>query len=484
MCDIERTLSLRRSKVQQANGPDVTRVIHRDLNRSYATLVRAEGVYYYDDTGRRYLDGSGGSSSVTNIGHGVKEVADAVYQQITTLAYAPTHAFTTEPIEELARLIIENFAPEGMDRVWFVSGGSEAVESAIKMAIQYHRDRGKPTKHQIISRWSSYHGSTFGAMAVSGNMPRRTKFLPMLPPSEHIPPCFPYRCWASSTCQDSGCDLTCAHHLEHTIRQLGPENVAAFIAEPVVGATLSAQPASPGYFQEIRRICDKYDILFIADEVMTGFGRTGKNFGIDHWNVIPDMIACAKGMGGGYAPLGGVIVKPEIVGEVRRTSGTFLVGHTAAGNPLSCATGIAVLNYVLKHDLVGNAANVGLYFKEQLLGLMEKHLIIGDVRGVGLMLGVELVTDRATKQPFPPEWKVSQMIASAALERGLVTYALMGTVDGIEGDHMLFTPPLTITRAEVDELISIYDQALSVVEAELAATSPEQAGDAVQAAPW
>ena len=420
--------------MQQVSDPDLTKVIHRDLNRTYATLVRAEGVYYYDEQGKRYLDGSGGSSSVTNIGHGVKEVADAVYKQISTLAYAPTHAFSTEPIEQLARLVIERFAPPGMERVWFVSGGSEAVESAIKMALQYHRDRGQPTKHQIISRWSSYHGSTFGAMAVSGNMPRRKKFLPMLPPSEHIPPCFPYRCWTNSTCQTSGCDLSCAHHLEHTIRQLGAENVAAFIAEPVVGATLSAQPASPGYFQEIRRICDKYDVLLIADEVMTGFGRTGKNFGIDHWGVVPDLIACAKGMGGGYTPLGAVIVKPEIVGEVRRTTGTFLVGHTAAGNPLSCATGLAVLNYVLAHDLVRNAATVGPYFKERLLELQERHPIIGVVRGIGLMLGVELVADQDTKRPFPPELKVSQLIAHAALERGLVTYALMGTVDGVEGD--------------------------------------------------
>jgi adenosylmethionine-8-amino-7-oxononanoate aminotransferase len=468
--------------VQQVSDPDRTNVIHRDLNRKYATLVRAEGVYYYDEEGRRYLDGSGGSSSVTNIGHGVKEVADAVYKQISTLAYAPTHAFTTEPIEQLAQLIVEEFAPAGLERVWFVSGGSEAVESALKMAIQYHRDRGKPTKHQIISRWSSYHGSTFGAMAVSGNMPRRRKFLPMVPPSEHIPPCFPYRCWANPACQESGCDLYCARHLEHTIRQLGPENVAAFIAEPVVGATLSAQPATPGYFQEIRRICDEYDVLFIADEVMTGFGRTGANFGIDHWGVVPDMIACAKGMGGGYTPLGAVIVKPEIVGEVRRTTGTFLVGHTAAGNPLSCATGLAVLRYVLDHNLVSNSADVGPYFKEQLQSLMERHPMIGDVRGIGLMLGVELVADRETKRPFPPEWKVGQLIANAALDRGLVTYALMGTVDGMEGDHMLFTPPLTINREQIDELIEIYDQALTEVADALAQSVPEI--DSNRPAPW
>lgn len=468
--------------MQQISDPDSTRVIHRDLNRKYATLVRAEGVYYYDTEGRRYLDGSGGSSSVTNIGHSVKEVADAVYNQISTLAYAPTHVFSTEPIEQLARMIIEEFAPPGMDRVWFVSGGSEAVESAIKIALQYHRDRGMPTKHQVISRWSSYHGSTFGAMAVSGNMPRRKKFLPMLPPSEHIPPSFPYRCWANASCQANGCDLTCAHHLEHTIRQLGPENVAAFIAEPVVGATLSAAPATPGYFQEIRRICDKYDVLFIADEVMTGFGRTGKNFGIDHWNVTPDLIACAKGIGGGYTPLGAVIVRPEIVGEVRRTTGTFLVGHTAAGNPLSAATGVAVLQYVLDHNLVANAADVGPYFKERLQELMEKHPIIGDVRGIGLMLGLEFVADRATKRPFPPEWKVSQLIGAASLDRGLVTYPLMGTVDGVEGDHMLFTPPLTFSRANVDELIEILDAAIGQIEAELNA-SPPGAGT-TSAAQW
>jgi len=264
---------------------------------------------------------------------------------------------------------------------------------------------------------------------------------------------------------------------------MGPENVAAFIAEPVVGATLSAQPATPGYFQEIRQICDKYDVLFIADEVMSGFGRTGANFGIDHWKVVPDLIACAKGMGGGYAPLGAVIVKPEIVGEVRKTTGSFLVGHTAAGNPLSCATGLAVLKYVLEHDLVRNAADVGPYLKERLQGLMETHPIIGDVRGIGLMLGVELVADRDTKQAFPPGWKVSQVVGRASLDRGLVTYPLMGTVDGIEGDHMLFTPPLTITKPQVDELITIYDEALGEVEGLVASGAMSGDGEG-RPAPW
>ena len=443
------------------SNPDTTAVVHRDLNRPFPVLVRAEGVYLYDAEGRRYLDGSGGSSSVTNIGHGVREVIEAAIAQMETLTYAPTHAFTTEPVEALARLIIEEFAPAGMDRVWLVSGGSEAVESALKMALQYHRDRGKPSKTQIVSRWSSYHGSTFGAMAVSGNMPRRRKFLPMLPPSTHINPSFPYRCWASGSCQASGCDLSCAKQLDHTIRQLGPENVAAFIAEPVVGATLGAQPATPGYFEEIREICDRHDVLFIADEVMTGFGRTGKKFGIDHWGVVPDLIACAKGLGGGYTPLGAVIVRPEIVGEVRRTTGTFLVGHTSAGNPLSAAVGLAVLRYTLDQRLTENAADVGPYFLGELERLKTRHEVIGDARGLGLMLGIELVADRATKRPFPPGWKMSARLGEATMARGLVSYPLVGTVDGVEGDHVLYTPPLTITRAQVDELIAILDASLT-----------------------
>jgi len=455
------------------SDPNTTDVVHRDLNRAYPVLVRAEGVYLYDAEGKRYLDGSGGSSSVTNIGHGVREVIDAAVAQMGRLTYAPTHAFTTEPVEALAKLIIEEFAPAGMDRVWFVSGGSEAVESALKIALQYQRDRGKPSKTQVISRWSSYHGSTFGAMAVSGNMPRRRTFLPMLPPSTHIAASFPYRCWASGACQASGCDLSCARQLDHTIKQLGPENVAAFIAEPVVGATLGAQPATPGYFQEIREICDRHDVLLIADEVMTGFGRTGKKFGIDHWGVVPDLIACAKGLGGGYTPLGAVIVRPEIVGVVRETTGTFLVGHTSAGNPLSAAVGLAVLRYTLDQRLTENAAEVGPYLLGELHRLKGRHEMIGDARGLGLMVGIELVADRQTKQAFPPAWRMSQRLGEATLARGLVSYPLVGTVDGVEGDHVLYTPPLTITREQIDELITILDASLTDLAgqaAELAAS--------------
>ncbi len=446
-------------------NPDLTKVIHRDLRRTYPLLVRGEGIYLYDDEGKRYIDGSGGSAAVTSIGHGVAEVAEAIAAQARSLAYAPTHAFTTEAIETCARLIVEEFAPPGFERVWFVSGGSEATENAVKMALQYHRERGNGTKQTVISRWGSYHGSTLGALAWSGNAGRRRPYVGVLPRSEHIPACFPYRCAANSGCPP--CDLSCAGHLERVIRQLGPENVAAFIAEPVVGATLAAVPASARYLRAIREICDRHDVLFIADEVMTGFGRTGRNFAVDHWAVIPDLIACAKGISGGYAPLGAVLAKPEFVGEVRRRGSSFVIGHTSAGNPLSCAAGAAVLRYLRDHDLVRNAAEVGEHFLRRLRALQEGHPMIGDVRGMGLLLGIELVQDRATKAPFLPSLGVAKRVGAATLARGLVSYPGTGTVDGVMGDHLLYAPPLTITCSQVDDLVAILDESLAAVAGEI-----------------
>ncbi len=440
-------------------------LIYRDLHKTYPTVIRGEGVYLYDADGKRYLDGSGGSSAVTAIGHALPEVVEVIARQAATLAYAPTHAFATEAAEDLARLIVQEFAPPGLERVWFVSGGSEAVENAVKIALQYQGDRGKPGKHVVIGRWQSYHGATLATLGYGGNAARRHPYSAALPHAEHIPPCFPYRCWQGGGCPP--CDLSCADYLERTIRQVGPENVAAFIAEPVVGATLGAVAASPGYFQKIREICDRYDVLFIADEVMTGFGRTGKPFAIEHWGVTPDLIACAKGISGGYSPLGAVIVKPEIVGEVRGRGKSFVIGHTAAANPLSCATGAAVLRYVLEHDLTANAAVVGAYLLEELRALQERQPMVGDVRGLGLLLGVEFVQDRATKSPYPPDWGVSRRIGVATLERGLVSYPMTGTVDGALGDHLLYAPPLTLTTAHADELVAALDSSLSAVAVEL-----------------
>jgi len=447
-----------------------TNVIYRDLRRVYPTVVRGEGIYLYDADGKRYIDGAGGSAAVVSIGHGVEEVARAAYDQARTLAYAPTHAFSTDAIEECARLIVEVFAPPGLEKVWFVSGGSEATENAVKMALQYHRERGEGTRHLVVGRWCSFHGATLAALGYGGNAGRRRPYAAMLPPAEHIAPCVPYRCWANSACP--ACDLSCAHQLERVVRQVGAENVAAFIAEPVVGATLGAVPATPGYFQEIRQICDRYGVLFIADEVMTGFGRTGRNFGLDHWGVVPDLIACAKGLGGGYTPLGAVLAKPELVGEVRARSGSFVIGHTSAGNPLSCATGAAVLRYIRDHDLVANAAAAGAHFGERLDDLKQRHPIIGDARGLGLLRGIELVRDRTTKEPFPREWQVAKRLGAETLGRGLVSYPGTGTVDGVLGDHVLYAPPLTIRREQIDDLIAILDASLAAVETELGLAPP------------
>jgi adenosylmethionine-8-amino-7-oxononanoate aminotransferase len=453
--------------------PDLTNVIYRDLHKQYPTVVRGEGIYLFDADGKRYIDGSGGSAAVTSIGHGVEEVVEAMTKQARTLAYGPTHAFSTEAIEDCARVIVEDFAPEGLDRVWFVSGGSEATENAVKMALQYQRERGQGTRHLVIGRWSSFHGATLGALAYGGNTGRRRLYSPVLFNTEHIAPCFQYRCTANSHCPE--CDLSCAHQLEHVIRQVGPENVAAFIAEPVVGATLGVVAATPGYFQEIREICDRYGVVFIADEVMTGFGRTGRKFAIDFWGVTPDLIACAKGISGGYAPLGAVIAKPEFVGEVKQRGHSFAIGHTAAGNPLSCAVGAAVLRYVRDHELIRNAETVGEYFLDRLRNLKGRHEIIGDVRGLGLLLGIEFVRDRQTKEPFPPEWQVSKRLGIETLKRGLVSYPGTGTVDGALGDHMLYAPPLTITAEQIDELTAVLDDSLSVVAVDLGLKATVQA---------
>jgi adenosylmethionine-8-amino-7-oxononanoate aminotransferase len=449
-----------------AISPDTTDVIHRDLNRTYPVIDRGEGIYLYDADGKRYIDGSGGSAAVTAIGHGVPEVVSAMTAQASRLACSPTHAFSTEPIEDCARLIVERFAPAGLDRVFFCSSGSEANENAVKMALQYHRERGEPQRQIVISRWNSFHGLTMATLALSGHTGRRRKLVSALPQSVHIEPCFQYR---HGQPDDPSYGIQAADALDRAIRNLGPENVAAFIAEPVVGATLGAVPAVPGYFQRIREICDIHGVLLIADEVMTGFGRTGQKFGIDHWGVTPDLISCAKGISGGYSPLGAVIARAGIVSEVRGRSGAFMIGGTASGNPLSCAISTAVLTYILEHDLIANAQSTGAHFLDQLQTIKDRHSIVGDVRGLGLLVGLEFVADRETKAPFPTDSQVAKRVADETFRRGLLSYPGQGTADGTLGDHIMYAPPLTITPAQVDQLIAILDESLGVVAAELSA---------------
>jgi adenosylmethionine-8-amino-7-oxononanoate aminotransferase len=439
-------------------------VLYRDLQRAYPTIVRGEGVYLWDDRGKRYLDGSGGASAVTSIGHGVKEIADAMADQARKVAFVPMHMFTSEPLPALAAAVAA-FAPGDLNKVWFVSGGSEATENAAKLARQYWLEKGRPQKSIVLGRWQSFHGNLFGSMAFGGHTIRRRKYVPMLQESSHLPPMYCYRCHFKQTYPS--CDTYCADYLERLIRMQGAEHVAAFIAEPVVGATLGAVPPVPEYFPKIREICDRYEVLFIADEVMTGFGRTGANFGVDHWGVVPDMIATAKGISGGYIPLGAVIVRDPIVAAFEQNRSNFVGGHTYSGHPVAAAVGLAVLRYIQEHGLVQNAREVGAYLLDGLRRLQARHPIVGDVRGLGLMVGLEFVADRKTRAPFPPEREIARAIAVEALERGLVSYPGTGSVDGVMGDHMKFTPPLILSREQADELVTLLDAAIGAVEARL-----------------
>ncbi len=439
-------------------------VIARDFSRQYRLAERAEGVYVWDEHGNRYLDGSAGSSSVVNIGHGVAEVAEAMAEQARTLAFAPMHMFTHRPIIELTDLLAE-ISPGTLNKAWLVSGGSEATENAVKLARQYHLERGNGQKHLVVTRWEGYHGATLGALGFGGHTFRRRKYVSMVQNHPHVPPAYRYRC---EFCSDrSNCTLQCATALEREIRRQGAENVAAFMAEPVVAAALGAVPAPAGYFEEIREICDRYDVLIIADEVITGFGRTGRMWGIDHSGVEPDLIAMAKGMSGGYVPLGGVLAKEAVVHELERGRSNFVAGHTYVGHPVTAAAGVAAIRYLLEHELVENSRLQGERLLEGLERLKNGHEIVGDVRGIGLMAGIEFVQDRATKQPFPVEERIGPRVGEAALDRGLITYPLQGCVEGVEGDMHLITPPLTISTAQVDELVAILDAAIGVVEAEL-----------------
>ncbi len=446
----------------ESSVPGASHVFYRSSRKKYPTAVKSEGVYIYDSEGKRYLDGSSGAL-VVNIGHGVQRIAQVMAEQASRLAFSHGSQFTSEPQEKLAALLAE-MAPGDLDYAYFTSGGSEATETALKLARQYHLERGKVRKSKVIARWTSYHGNTIGALSMSGNPGRRRPYSPLLLDFPHIPPAYCFRCPFGMTHPE--CDLKCAQALEDEIVRQGPENVSAFIAEPVVGASAGALPAPSGYFQRIREICDRHDVLFIADEVMCGCGRTGKDFAIQHWDVVPDILVTAKGMASGYAPLAATIVRREIHDAFEKGSGQFVHGHTYGGSPLSCAVGFAVLSLAKEWGLAERAAEQGDYMRSRLEELY-KYPFVGDVRGKGLMLGIELVKDRATKEPFPPELHLNSKVGSAAFANGLITYPGGGSVDGSRGDHILLGPPLVITRAEIDELVGILDLTLDRVNREV-----------------
>jgi adenosylmethionine-8-amino-7-oxononanoate aminotransferase len=419
-------------------------------------MVKGEGIYLWSKHGKRYIDGSAGPVCV-NIGHGVKEVTEAVYKQMNEVSYVHSRHFTTASVKDCADKLA-SLAPKTLNYVFFSCGGSEAIESAAKMARQYHLLQGEPKRSKIIARWQSYHGNTLGALSMSGNIARRRRYVPMLIDFPHIPPAYCYRCWFGKTCDS--CDLECARALDTQIKANGSEYISGFIAEPVVGATLGTVPAAPGYFQLIREICDDHNVLFIADEVMTGIGRTGKMWGIDHWNTIPDIISTAKGLAGGYLPLGATISSDKIF-EVFEEP--FAHGHTYGSHPVVCAAGLAVLEYMEKNNLVERSKINGRYMHKQLSSLYD-HPTVGDIRGMGIFAGIEFVKEKETKEPFAPKIRFNGRIVEQCYKNGLLAYPGTGTVDGLKGDHIQVAPPLVVSKDEINEIIRLLDKSIGEVE--------------------
>ena len=424
---------------------------------SLPTAVRGEGCYLYDSSGKAYLDGSGGAA-VSCLGHSDPDVRAAMHAQLDRLAFAHSGFFTSEPAEKLAELLIAH-APEGIEKLYLVSGGSEAVEAAIKLARQYWVEIGHPERHRLIARRQSYHGNTLGALAAGGNMWRREKYAPLLVETSHIAPCFAYReRHEGESLEEYG--LRAANELEAEIERLGPETVMAFIAEPVVGATAGAVPAVTGYFKRIREICDRYGVLLILDEVMCGMGRTGSLFASEQEGIAPDIVTIAKGLGAGYAPIGAMLCSATIYDAIAQGSGSFQHGHTYHAHPLSAATAHAVLTAILERGLVTRVQDKGAVLADALNSAFGQHPHVGDIRGRGLFRGVELVEDRATKAPFDPARKMHARVKKAAMEAGLICYPAGGTIDGKRGDHILLAPPFIIEDAQIGELTAKLSTAL------------------------
>ncbi len=430
------------------------------FGRSSAPLpraVRGEGCYIFDEAGRAYLDGSGGAA-VSCLGHSDAEVRAAIHRQLDEIAFAHTGFFTSEPAENLADLLAEH-APEGIERVYLLSGGSEAVEAAIKLARQFFLEIGEPGRHRLIARRQSYHGNTLGALAAGGNAWRREKYAPLLAETHHVAPCFEYR----ERREDESAEAygrRAADTLEAEILRLGPETVMAFIAEPVVGATAGAVPPVPGYFARIRDICDRYGVLLILDEVMCGMGRTGTLFACEQDGVVPDIVTVAKGLGAGYMPIGAMLASARVHGAIAAGSGSFQHGHTYHGHPLAAAAGHAVVRAVLERGLLARVREKGDGLDAALRAAFAQHPHVGDIRGRGLFRGVELVEDRATKRPFDPARKLHARVKAAAMDEGLIVYPAGGTVNGREGDHVLIAPPFIIEDAQIEELVGKLGRAL------------------------
>ena len=438
----------------------MSHIFARNSRVSPPLAVGAEGCYILGADGRRYLDGSGGAA-VSCLGHGDREVLGAIKDQLDALAYAHTGFFTSAPAEKLADLLV-SLAPEGIEKVYLVSGGSEATEAAIKLARQYWVEKGEPQRARIIARKQSYHGNTIGALSAGGNEWRRTQFAPMLLDMSHIEPCYEYRLRADGESLEAY-GLRAANALEAEIQRLGPETVIAFMAEPVVGATSGALVPAPGYFRRIREICDRYGILLILDEVMCGMGRTGTLFACEQDGVAPDIVCIAKGLGAGYQPIGAMMCSGEIHEAIAAGSGFFQHGHTYMGHPAAAACGLAVVSAIMDRGLLPRVVEQGDKLAALLDERLSQHAHVGDLRGRGLFRGIELVEDRATKAPFDPGRGVAAKIKKAAFEEGLICYPMSGTIDGRRGDHILLAPPFIIEDDQLDELVTKLGRAIAAV---------------------
>lgn len=442
----------------------MSHVLHRNLNQEYPTAVKGDGPYIVDREGRRYLDASGGAA-VSCLGHSDEAVAQAIKDQVSQLAYAHTSFFTSDPMEQLADFLIER-APAGLDSVYFVSGGSEAVEAALKLARQYFVEIGQPQRKHLIARRQSYHGNTLGALATGGNAWRRQQFEPLLINVSHVSPCYAYRDQQPDETPEA-MGIRLAAELEEEILRLGAENVMAFVAEPVVGATLGAVTAVPGYFRRIREVCDRYGVLLILDEVMCGMGRTGSLFAAEQEGVTADLITIAKGLGAGYQPIGATLVSQRIRDAIANGSGFFQHGHTYIGHATACAAALAVQQTIEARDLLTRVNVLGEGLKARLNERFAHHAHVGDIRGRGLFQGLELVADRDSRKPFDASLKLHARLKKAAMAEGLMCYPMGGTLDGRQGDHILLAPPFILQESHLDEITTKLGRAIDTTLASL-----------------
>lgn len=437
---------------------DQTNVLSVFMNRKHTSIDRAEGIYLFDTQGRKYIDASGGPI-LCNLGHGLDEMADVLSDQARRVAYVHRIDFTNPPLEAAAAKLCQ--ASEGaVDRVFFVSGGSEATEIGMKLGRKFHLDNGQPGRYRVISRWQSYHGSTMGALSWTGFTSRRADFSPMLEPTSHIAPAYCYRCWFGA--QPQSCNLECAQALENEIMCLGPESVAAFIMEPVSGMSLCGAVPPAAYFREVRDICSRHGVLLMLDEVMTGAGRTGAMYAFQHFGISPDILALGKGLGGGYFPIGAAAISSDMHATMAAASGLFGAGHSWSGNPMGCAVVSKTFDYMAEHRLVERAAEMGEYLNAHLHARLADHPLVGDIRGLGLMQGVEFVADKKTKQPLNPKLGFSARVAHACLERGMFLEYSSGCDRGQAGDMIMFGPPFIVTKEQLDEMVDILAEVLSL----------------------